>query len=48
MTGRQLPASDYSALKAATRHLVTTVGGPSAAALVTRNGGSGEPLVSEF
>lgn len=36
MTGRQLPASDYSALKAATRQLVTTVGGPSAAALVTR------------
>lgn len=36
MTGRQLPASDYSALKAATRQLVITVGGAVAAAAVTR------------
>lgn len=36
MTGRYLPASDYSALKASTRHLVLTVGGPSAAANITR------------
>lgn len=36
MTARYLPASDYSALKASTRHLVSTVGGPSAAANITR------------
>lgn len=36
MTGRQLPASDYDAIRAATRKLISTVGGPVAAAGVTR------------
>lgn len=36
MTGRQLPASDYEAIRAGTRRLITLVGGPVAAAAVTR------------
>ncbi|ODT50289.1 phage regulatory CII family protein [Devosia sp. 63-57] len=38
MTGRQLPANDYAALKAATRQLVTHAGGAVAASAVTRGG----------
>ncbi|WP_173087330.1 phage regulatory CII family protein [Devosia sp. 1635] len=36
MTARQLPASDYAKLKAATRQLISTSGGPVDAARVTR------------
>lgn len=36
MSARQLPASDYQKLKAASRALVATVGGAVAAAAVTR------------
>ncbi len=38
MIGRQLPANDYAALKAATRQLINHAGGPVAAASVTRGG----------
>lgn len=38
MTGRQLPANDYAAIKAATRKLVSHAGGPVAASAVTRGG----------
>ncbi|UYN98382.1 MAG: hypothetical protein KIT02_10430 [Devosia sp.] len=38
MTGRQLPANDYAAIKAATRKLISHAGGPVAAAAVTRGG----------
>lgn len=38
MTGRQLPANDYAALKAATRQLINAAGGAVAAAAVTRGG----------
>lgn len=38
MTGRQLPANDYSAIKAATRQLIAHAGGSVAASAVTRGG----------
>jgi hypothetical protein len=38
MTARQLPSSDYAALKAATRQLVTATGGGNEAAKATRVG----------
>ena len=38
MIGRQLPANDYAALKAATRQLISHAGGAVAASAVTRGG----------
>lgn len=38
MTGRQLPANDYAAIKAATRQLIAHAGGAVAASAVTRGG----------